>query len=169
MSLLKAINNNDLTRVKELITSGFFTNQIKSEGELLLGNAALVENPEIIKILIEAGASPDWEGLGKELLETAIMETHIELVKAIIDAGANINTIDEDGNTPLMSAAAIGCLEIVKFLVENKAEINAVGEHGDFALLSAAINDRQEVFGYLVSLTSPELREKVALQSRSMS
>lgn len=163
MSLLEAINNGDLVQVLAIINSGIGTKQVELEGELLLQSALLAENLKIAKTLIEAGASPDWEGLGKELLETAIMEADTELVKVLVDAGANVNARDEDGNTPLMSAAAIGSLDIVQILVESKAEVNVVSEHGDFALLSAVINEHQEVFNYLAPLTSLELREKLPL------
>jgi uncharacterized protein len=144
----------------ELISNDYCGKEIASQGELLLGSAVLVENLEIIKALIEAGAYPNWEGLGKELLEAAIMEDHAELVKILINTGAIVNTTDEDGNTPLMSAAAIGSLEIVQTLVKNAAEVDTISDYGNFALLSAAVNDHEEVFNYLASLCSPELQKR---------
>jgi uncharacterized protein len=169
MSILEAINDNDLERLQQIIEDPSSLEKIKLEGGFLLEAAIMQENPEIMQALIEAGALPDWEGLGKELLELAIMENYVDLTKKLVQSGAIINTINESGSTPLMSASAIGSLEIVKFLVENGANIDFVSEYGGCALSSALINFHVEIFDYLYPLYSPELRRWSQEESLLMS
>jgi uncharacterized protein len=157
MSLLEAINDSSLSRVQELVDKGIYHEQILSDGDLLLSAASLTEDPEIIKVLIDAGASPNWEELGRELFEDAIMENHTELVETLVMAGAIINPVD--GKMPLTIAAANGSLELVQYLIENNAEVDVVDQNGNFALLSAAESYHEEVFNYLFSLCSPNLQE----------
>ena len=52
--------------------------------------------------------------------------------------GAKVNTVDEDGFTPLLIAARWGKLEMVKFLVEDCGScLTATTNHGDTAFVLA--------------------------------
>lgn len=46
------------------------------------------------------------------------------MVKKLIDLGANIDAIDDNGETPLFYAASQGSFETVKILVEHGADFN---------------------------------------------
>jgi ankyrin repeat protein len=73
----------------------------------------------------------------KELFK-AIKENNIEKVKSLIlDRSADINAIDELGNTTLMRAAERGSTEVVKLLLDHGADINTKDEHGETALMRA--------------------------------
>ncbi|XP_059174822.1 putative ankyrin repeat protein RF_0381 [Physella acuta] len=57
------------------------------------------------------------------------------LVQILIFHGANIETRDEDGNTPLLICAEKGFTDIALLLVDKGADINSYNKDGDTALL----------------------------------
>ncbi|XP_059174821.1 serine/threonine-protein phosphatase 6 regulatory ankyrin repeat subunit B-like [Physella acuta] len=57
------------------------------------------------------------------------------LVKILIFHGANIETRDDDGNTPLLICAEKGFTDIALLLVDKGADINSYNKDGDTALL----------------------------------
>ncbi len=59
-------------------------------------------------------------------------------VRECLDKGENINTTDEDGETPLHWAAAAGHAGITALLIERGADVNAVDEDGETPLYLAA-------------------------------
>ena len=63
------------------------------------------ENPEVINVLVSAGAklnAKDYDGATPLML--AAKENHIEVVKALIAAGADIFAADKNCNTVLSYA-----------------------------------------------------------------
>ena len=55
---------------------------------------------------------------------------HIEIVKFLLEKGANVNIIDNYGNTPLLWAIDKKHLEMVKLLIENGANLNVENNIG---------------------------------------
>ncbi|NEP45340.1 MAG: hypothetical protein F6K35_41430, partial [Okeania sp. SIO2H7] len=129
-----------------------------------LNHAITHESPEIVKLLLEAGAGLEnfvWVNLS-ELLQKSnykFSDSSREILSLIIDAGIDLNSTLENGKTLLMHTAAAGAIDTVKFLVENGADANVI-RRGECALESAARLGRKEVYEYLAPLTSPELRAK---------
>ena len=58
----------------------------------------------------------------------------------LLAAGARVETIDEEGQTPLMIAAKTGHHEFVKLLLDKGAKPNAADSSGRTALMLAALN-----------------------------
>ena len=58
--------------------------------------------------------------------------------KQYIENGADIEAKNDNGNTPLISASAIGH-DIVKFLIENGADIEAKNNDGNTPLIRASV------------------------------
>lgn len=73
----------------------------------------------------------------------------LEIVKLLLANGANVNAIDNDGNTPLHYVRNV---EIAKLLVEAGANINAKNEFGHTSLYYAKRSQQKEVIDYLTSL-----------------
>jgi tetratricopeptide (TPR) repeat protein len=65
---------------------------------------------------------------------------HTHTVQALLDAGAKVNARDENGLTPLMSAAGEGHTATVQALLDGAAEVDARGKDGGTALMLAAEN-----------------------------
>ncbi len=64
----------------------------------------------------------------------AAKEGDLETVQSLIEQGADVNAIDNNGNTALMWASARGHTETVGFLIDKGADVNAVDNDGDTAL-----------------------------------
>jgi len=81
-------------------------------------------------------------------------EETLEIVKVLVQNGADVNTVDDRGNTPLMRAASgnnkENTLEIVKFLVQNGADVNAIDKMGFTPLIHAADGNNPAVVKLLL-------------------
>lgn len=97
-------------------------------------------NVQNIKFLIGLGLSPndtDWSG------RTPLFEIlRPEQVSALLAGGAKVNVSDEDGDTPLINAAAMGDIEVIQLLLTAGADINAKNKRGLTALGKALENQR---------------------------
>lgn len=74
----------------------------------------------------------------------------------LLEKGARTNARDEEGETPLIVAAAYGRLEILKVLLQNGADVEATDDFGRTALLAAAcdcaIATMPDTYGVLIVL-----------------
>ena len=62
----------------------------------------------------------------------------------LIEHGADVNTTDEDGQTPLTYAARFGRTEIVKQLISKKVELSPVSKKTGQTPLTEAISGGHE-------------------------
>ncbi|MEM9831233.1 MAG: ankyrin repeat domain-containing protein [Bacteroidota bacterium] len=74
-----------------------------------------------------------------------------KVINYFLDKGVDINQANEDGNTPLMYAAAYNDLPIVEFFVEKADDINASNEDGETALTRAVDDNWAKVVRLLIS------------------
>merc|ERR1711957_254797 len=96
---------------------------------------------EVIKVLIEAGASTEAVG-GDELtpLKFAIHDENVDVIKVLIEAGASLEAVGDE-LTPLKYAIHIENVDAIKALIEAGASLEADGG-GEFRRpLENAIGD----------------------------
>ena len=74
---------------------------------------------------------------------TAIRTNDLAAVNALLKQGSDVNVRDNDGATPLMSAAAVGSTDVMKRLLEAGAEVNARNTLGSSALTWATKTSRR--------------------------
>jgi len=153
-TIFYAIEWETLDDVKALIQNGVDVNQPMEDMRTPLHIAAQYsDNPELFRLLFNAGAVIDPDGSSNETpFELILKKDNIELVKLFIDAGVNIQRIDYHGDTPL-EYAAIYCKnpEIFRLLISKGATINR-GGNGGTPLHSAAGSNKKENVALLISL-----------------
>jgi ankyrin repeat protein len=103
---------------------------------------------------------PDFMG-GMTALLYAAREGHMDSVRALIEAGANINEVNGDKLSPMVTAIMNGHLDLAKYLLDHGADPNLAGLSGLTALYAAVDvqwapktwfpqpNVEQEKVGYL--------------------
>lgn len=75
-------------------------------------------------------------------LHVGINENNLEIVKLLLNAGADVNALDENGNTPLMLLDEETSEEIVKLLVRYGTNLNIQSKESKrTVLLNAALNE----------------------------
>ena len=72
-------------------------------------------------------------------------------VQTQIDKGADVNTQDQNGITPLVTAAFYGNMEIAGLLLKNGADVNAHGLSNYPPLGAAILQDREDMVKLLIS------------------
>lgn len=75
---------------------------------------------------------------------------NLEKVRALLDAGADIDSLDEHGQTALMNAAHRGDARLVQLLIEKGAGLDHVAKYRLTALMLAVIGHHAEVVRLLV-------------------
>ncbi|HTM26690.1 MAG TPA: ankyrin repeat domain-containing protein, partial [Vicinamibacterales bacterium] len=96
-------------------------------GSTPLMYAALVEDREAVRLMLEAGANPNVQN---DANATALMwaVADLENTQRLIDAGADVNARSSDGRTPLMIAASRrGSAPVLKLLLDRGARANVSG------------------------------------------
>ena len=143
--LAKAVEQNDVEAVRNLIAQGEDINGKEEDKITPLFIAVENGNLEIAEILIDFGANVNARNEEKE---TPLMKLNDnaskELVELLIHNGAKVNLTSMDGDTALILASENAKPEIVQALINAGAEINARNEDGQTALINAAYADDLE-------------------------
>ncbi|CAF4315262.1 unnamed protein product, partial [Adineta steineri] len=120
MSIVQAIQYNELDRAKEIIESGQTdVNTPDEEGCYLLHWAAINNHVEIIRYLISKGASVDIKGgdLQSTPLHWACRQGCIEAFFILVDNGASLHSTDVNLVQPIHLAAQYGEIKILSYLL----------------------------------------------------
>jgi ankyrin repeat protein len=139
-TLVDAIHDGDVERVRELVTEnkGLASARLVDDkgGSAAPLHAAtdwpgyFPNGPEIVSVLIDAGADPNIAVEGSWHAETplhwAASSDDVEVARALIDGGADIEAIGASiaGGTPLDDAVGYGCWQVARLLVERGARVD---------------------------------------------
>jgi len=177
--LLLALRNNDVAKTKELLELGADPNALDGNGEPLLNSVIekkelfkllldygadpstrtgsnkrslllTVRDLESFEYLLEKGARPNAFNLFGSILQTYAANAEADYVEALLKYGADVNSIDNDGNTVLMSVLSrrVGSgklndntTRIIRMLLENKADAGIKNHNGATAMSLAITNN----------------------------
>jgi len=127
---VSAMLRSDADAVSQLHREGVSTTRklLQSDANEELWDAAFEGDLESVKNALEEGA--DIETRMGEFNETALtvacFEGHVDVVDVLIEAGADVNSVDSEGDTPLVGAVYSGELAIVQALLKAGASTDAV-------------------------------------------
>ena len=148
--LEKAILNNDLSKMKNLLQSGkvnvnklydFSTASVYNSDRFPIHWAAREGRVEAVKLLLEGGAHhtpriPDPAAVQQNPLEAAINNGHVEVAKALVEAGLDVNVQDSTtkGNALHKSLSNLKNLALVDFFIKHGVDVKAVDRNKNTAL-----------------------------------
>jgi ankyrin repeat protein len=110
--------------VVQLVDSGVPLDARDADGETALISAAKWGRAELVRELLARGADPALQDIwGMGALGWAASRVDApEVIAALIAGGAPVEALDDDGWTPLMTAAARGRVGVVRALLEAGAD-----------------------------------------------
>jgi hypothetical protein len=95
--------------------------------------------PEIVRLLIDAGADPNDRGDGAPGSETplhwAASSDDVDVAAALIDGGADIEVPDGSIGTPLDNAVGYACWHVARLLVDRGARVEKLWHAGALGML----------------------------------
>lgn len=100
--------------------------------------------PEIVRILIEAGADPNAAVEGSWHAETALhwaaSSDDVEVARALIDCGADVEAPGASiaGGSPLDDAVGYGCWHVARLLVERGARVERLWHAAALGMITRA-------------------------------
>ena len=111
------------------------------------------KKPEIIRILLDAGANPDVKNSyrGETVLHTAAMNGDAAIAEMMLEAHADVNAHNRWDDTPLLTAVERNHPEIVALLIAHHADLEAAKPYdGSTPLLNAVKNGQHDIVKILV-------------------
>lgn len=153
--LADAVKAMDWDSIRSLLQRSVDVNAAQSDGMTALHWAAYLDNLEIAKMLVRAGANVKAVNrYGVTPLSLACNNGNGPIVELFLDAGADPNTTHR-GETVLMTAARTGKLGTVKALLARGADVHAAISQGtpgagQTALMWAAAEGHADVVEELI-------------------
>lgn len=147
-AITKAIQFNKANIVQAILDHGTLQ---PSEAQTHLKQAFEMHNPQMIAILLKAGATPDIQlENGQSLLEYLIVEGEIETAQILINAKAKLNY---PGRSLLVKAINNNLpVHFIEFLIQSGADLHeADAEFGLTPMLAAKSLNNQEIVELLIN------------------
>ncbi|MBQ6972594.1 MAG: ankyrin repeat domain-containing protein [Synergistaceae bacterium] len=153
--LMYAVEKNKSHEViRELVRAGADVNYWWLD-ESPLSIAAEHSTPDVVEVLLEAGAKLSENGGGSEMAWAAKNESYPEILTLLIRHGAKADARYPVGkSTPLMHAASNPNPEAVNILLRHKADVFAKDSDGATPLMYSVYNKNPQVIKILIKAGS---------------
>uniref|UniRef100_A0A452FJG9 Ribonuclease L n=1 Tax=Capra hircus TaxID=9925 RepID=A0A452FJG9_CAPHI len=159
--LIKAVKDEDIELVQQLLERGADVNFQEEWGWSPLHNAVQVGREDIVDLLLSHGAEPCLRKKnGATPFIIAGIVGNVKLLELLLPKVADVNECDVNGFTAFMEAAVYGKVEALRFLYSNGAEVNLhrktmedqerIKKGGATALMDAAEEGRVDVVEILL-------------------
>ena len=158
-ALSLAATNGHTRAVQDLISMGADVNRTQEPGVNALHIAAINQDFDMIRTLVEEGASlditdyyrgEDGDRQQRAPLHYASAQGHSQATKLLLDRGASVDIQDSRGSTPLHMAAKTGDVNMIRLLLRANASLDIQDHSGKTALLVAAQCDYHSVVEILI-------------------
>ena len=136
-ALMKAVKNNEVALVRELIKQGVNINELDTNQDAPLIMAAYKGYTGIVKLLLEAGADVAVvdPGMKATALHAAAYAGNAEAAKLLLESKIDIDKQGPyNGYTALHDAVWQNNVETAKILIEAGANLNIKSNSGETAL-----------------------------------
>lgn len=165
-ALADAAMRRDTAAVKALLAKKANVDEAQGDGSTALHWAAYNSQPELVRLLLTAGANVRATSRlgGLTPLMMAAKAGDAAIVKLLIDAKSDVSTPNANGTTPLMFAAAAGAVDAVRLLVDAGAAVDAADTtNAQTALMFAAAQGRTDAVALLLARkANPNAATKVS-------
>jgi ankyrin repeat protein len=119
---------------KTLLNSGSNVNVAPKEGNPAIVITADIDDTQIIRTMIKKMAKADIDARdenGQTALHIAAAYFHYKVIEELLAKGAEVDPIDDLGNTPLYSACLVrGGRRVIRMLLESGADHQHKGQAG---------------------------------------
>jgi ankyrin repeat protein len=126
LGILEAAATGRAERVRELLAADPQARHARTpEGFTTLGLAAFLGGPEVVALLLEAGADPDDDAHNPahvRPVHAAVAARDLESLRLLLAAGADPNLQQQGGFTPLHAAAHSDQVKMARLLLEHGAD-----------------------------------------------
>lgn len=149
--LSHAVENGQLTKVRQLLGQGMDINQKDDDGLTPIMVAAKAGQIEIAKYLIKHGANINFYNFSDEnAVLLAVQEKHFDILQLLLENKARPDIkIEKSGMTPLLVAIQNNELPAVKLLVDAGASTSEKNKEGFNALELAKKLNQAEIIEFL--------------------
>ncbi len=148
--------------VRAIIDKGVDVNSLNESLRYAVG-VDLGGDEESLIILIQNGAEIT---LIPDLFPWALKNGFTNIALAIIkNKGFNVNSVDEEGNTPLHYASSAGNKEVSELLISKGANVNCSDNKGKTPLIKAIENNHSGLAEFLLSLGADINNEHLVYQA----
>ncbi len=140
---------------------GSHVGAVDADGFYVLSRAAFMGYSETVRFLLSRGAQADLvDGFGRNALHWAVRggfaglgESELEMVKLLSTIpGVNVNCVDKEGMTPLLTAITLGRRDMATVLLGmGTIDVNLPGREGVTPLMRAIQYHRSDIFGALLN------------------
>lgn len=142
----------DDREVKRILEQRVRVDAVTTSGDTALTLASGLENLEVIKLLVQRGANPNFRPPnGVTPLPAAAGRGRTGVVRSLSALGADVHAVDNRGNTALIQASRGGHTDTAKLLLNTNAVINATNKNWRTALIIAAENGHADVVRLLTT------------------
>ena len=153
LGILEAAATGRADRVRELLANDPQARHERTpEGFTTLGLAAFLGGPDVVAILLEAGADPDDDADNPNHVRpvhAAAAARDRESLRLLLEAGADPNARQQAGFTPLHAAAHADEPELARLLLEHGADPTLKTDDGRDAARIAADDGSERVSALL--------------------
>ncbi|KAG5672899.1 hypothetical protein PVAND_002987 [Polypedilum vanderplanki] len=138
--IVKAVQYGNVDRVRFLIDSGYDVNNPDDEKIYLLHWSAINNRKDVIKLLLEKGASVNVIGgeLESTPLHWAVKQGHLAATVLLMKAGSDPLIQDAEGNQCIHLAAQFGHTAVVAYLIAKNVYVDTYDGNGMTSLMWAS-------------------------------